>query len=410
MNIPLQGLPPLALYVHLPWCVRKCPYCDFNSHAARGEVPEQAYVEALWRDLESERPAAAGRRIETIFFGGGTPSLFSPEAIARLLAGIRARAAVADDAEITLEANPGTVAAPAHPAPAAFVRPCTSDYERFRGFRAVGINRLSIGIQSFDDGKLHALGRIHGSDEARRAIEAARKASFDNFNLDLMFGLPVQTVDQALADVRAALAFEPPHLSVYQLTIEPNTAFHAQPPRLPDDDRLWDMQQRIEAALAQAGYRHYEVSAYARPGRECRHNLNYWQFGDYIGIGAGAHGKITDAKGITRRWKVKHPNGYLAAAGSRTAIGGEQRLTPEDTTFEFLMNALRLDRGFTPALFEQRTGLPLSVIDRPLDAAEARGLLVRDAEGIRASARGARLLNDLLLLFLPEPNPAAARA
>lgn len=389
----LFSLPPLALYVHLPWCVRKCPYCDFNSHAARDTLPEREYVEALLRDLDTECQTAAGRRIETIFFGGGTPSLFSPEAIAHLLAGIRERVAVADDAEITLEANPGTV-----------------DHDRFREFRKAGVNRLSIGIQSFDDEKLKALGRIHGSNEARRAIEAARKSGFDNFNLDLMFGLPGQTVEQALADVCAALAFEPPHLSVYQLTIEPNTAFHAQPPRLPDDDRLWDMQQRIEAELAQAGYRHYEVSAYARPGHECRHNQNYWQFGDYMGIGAGAHGKITDTNGIVRRWKVKHPNDYLAAAGSRAAIGGEQRLTPEDTAFEFLMNALRLDHGFAPVLFEQRTGLPLSMIAGALDVAEARGLLVRDADGVRASARGARLLNDLLLLFLPEPKPAAARA
>jgi oxygen-independent coproporphyrinogen-3 oxidase len=380
------------LYIHLPWCVRKCPYCDFNSHAVRDTLPAREYVEALLRDLESELPAAAGRRVETIFFGGGTPSLFPPEAIARLLDGIRARIAIADDAEITLEANPGTV-----------------DADRFRGFRASGVNRLSIGIQSFDDEKLKALGRIHGSDEARRAVEAAREAGFENHNLDLMFGLPDQTVDEAVADVRAALAFEPPHLSVYQLTIEPNTAFHAQPPRLPDDDRLWDMQQRIEDELARAGYRHYEVSAYARPGRECRHNLNYWQFGDYIGIGAGAHGKITDAGGIVRRWKVKHPNDYLANAGTRAAIGSERRVAGDDIPFEFLMNALRLDRGFTPALFEQRTGLSPAAIEKPLTLAEARGLLVRDADGIRASARGARLLNDLLLLFLPEPEAVSAR-
>jgi oxygen-independent coproporphyrinogen-3 oxidase len=418
-------LPPLALYVHLPWCVRKCPYCDFNSHAVRDGVPEQAYVEALLRDLEFERPAACGRSIDTLFIGGGTPSLFSPEAITRLLVGMRERIALADDAEITLEANPGTV-----------------DIERFKGFRVAGVNRLSIGIQSFDDIKLKALGRIHGSDGARRAVEAARAAGFENFNFDLMFGLPDQTVDEAVADVRAALAFDPPHLSVYQLTLEPNTAFHVQPPHLPDDERLWEMQQRIEAELAQAGYRHYEVSAYARPGHECRHNLNYWQFGDYLGIGAGAHGKITadgDAQGharvpyrdlpmpraqdaqerpaggrmpgatIVRRWKVKHPADYLAKAGLRAAIGGEQRLANRDLPFEFLLNALRLDDGFTPALFEQRTGLPLTVIEKPLVLAESRGLLVRETDGIRASARGARLLNDLLLLFLPEPERKAVR-
>jgi oxygen-independent coproporphyrinogen-3 oxidase len=392
MYTPPPVLPPLALYVHLPWCVRKCPYCDFNSHAMRDALPAREYIEGLLRDLESELPASAGRPVETIFFGGGTPSLFSPEAIARLLAGVRERIAVADNAEITLEANPGTI-----------------DFERFNGFRSAGVNRLSIGIQSFDDAKLKALGRIHGGNEARRAVEAAREAGFENYNLDLMFGLPDQTVDEALNDVRTALAFEPLHLSVYQLTIEPNTAFHAQPPRLPDDERVWDMQRRIEAELAQAGYRHYEVSAYARPGHECRHNLNYWQFGDYIGIGAGAHGKLTNADGIVRRWKMKHPNDYLARAGSRAAIGGEQRLASRELPFEFVLNALRLDDGFTPALFEQRTGLPLTIIEKPLALAEGRGLLVRDTGGIRASARGASLLNDLLLLFLPEPERKAVR-
>jgi oxygen-independent coproporphyrinogen-3 oxidase len=384
-------LPPLALYVHLPWCVRKCPYCDFNSHAVRDTLPADEYVEALRRDLDSELPAVAGRRIETIFLGGGTPSLFPPEAIARLFDGVRSRITVADDAEITLEANPGTV-----------------DSDRFNEFHTAGVNRLSIGIQSFDDAKLKALGRIHGSAEARRAVEAARAAGFENVNLDLMFGLSDQTVEEALADVRTALAFEPPHLSVYQLTLEPNTAFHAQPPRLPDDERAWEMQQRIEEELAQAGYQHYEVSAYARPGYECRHNLNYWQFGDYLGLGAGAHGKLTADGDIVRRWKVKHPGDYLARAGMRAAVGGEQRLTADDIPFEFLLNALRLERGFTPALFEQRIGLPLAVIEKPLALAESRGLLVRDADGVRASARGARLLNDLLLLFLPEPESVSA--
>ncbi len=375
---------PLSLYVHLPWCVRKCPYCDFNSHAVRDALPEQAYVDALLRDLDAELPAVAGRGIETIFFGGGTPSLFSPAAIARLLEGIRARIAVAPDAEITLEANPGTV-----------------DIERFRGFRNAGVNRLSIGIQSFDDDKLKALGRIHGRAEALRAAEAARVAGFENFNLDLMFGLPDQTLEQTLADVRMAIEQRPTHISAYQLTIEPNTLFHAQPPQLPDDDTIWDMQQALQAALAEAGYRQYEVSAYARPGFECRHNLNYWTFGDYLGLGAGAHGKLTRADTITRTWKVKRPEDYLDKAGATTAIGGTQTLAPADAAFEFMLNALRLTGGFPAALFAERTGLPLSAIEPALRQAEAKSFIVRDTDTIRPTATGRRLLNDLLLLFLP---------
>jgi oxygen-independent coproporphyrinogen-3 oxidase len=386
------SLPPLSLYVHLPWCVRKCPYCDFNSHAVRDALPEQAYVDALLRDLDGELPHSEGRTIETIFLGGGTPSLFSPQAIAQLLTGIRARTALAPDAEITLEANPGTV-----------------DVERFKGFRDAGVNRLSIGIQSFDDDKLKALGRIHGRAEALRAAQAARTAGFDNYNLDLMFGLPRQTVEQALADIRTALEQQPTHLSAYQLTIEPNTLFHARPPVLPDDDAIWDMQLAIQAELAAAGFKHYEVSAYARPGFECRHNLNYWTFGDYLGLGAGAHGKLTRADTITRTWKLKRPEDYLDKAGTTAAIGGTQTLAPDDAAFEFMLNALRLTDGFPATLFTARTGLPLSAIEPALRQAEARGFIVRDADNIRPTATGRRLLNDLLILFLPDTRTAARR-
>ena len=377
------SLPPLSLYVHLPWCVRKCPYCDFNSHAARGAIPEQTYVDALLRDLEQELPRAAGRTVETIFLGGGTPSLFSPESIARLLTGIRARIAIAPNAEVTLEANPGTV-----------------DTERFKGFRDAGVNRLSIGIQSFDDDKLKALGRIHGRAEALRAAEAARAAGFDNFNLDLMFGLPEQTLEQALIDIRIAIEQQPTHLSVYQLTVEPNTLFHAKPPVLPDDGATWDMQQALQALLATNGYRQYEVSAYAQSGRECRHNLNYWQFGDYLGIGAGAHGKLTDTDGITRRWKLKRPEDYLSKAGTPTVIGGEQRLTRADTIAEFMLNALRLTGGFPAALFTERTGLAPDAIETSLRHAEQQGLIARNTTDIRLTEQGRRFLNNLIELFI----------
>ncbi|MBI3574376.1 MAG: oxygen-independent coproporphyrinogen III oxidase-like protein [Gammaproteobacteria bacterium] len=375
--------PPLSLYVHLPWCVRKCPYCDFNSHAARGEVPEQAYVDALLRDLAWESPRIEGRTIETVFLGGGTPSLFAPDAIARLLAGIRERVAHVPDTEITLEANPGTV-----------------DIDRFKGYHDAGVNRLSIGIQSFDDDKLRVLGRIHGRAEALRAAEAARAAGFDNLNLDLMFGLPGQTLEQALTDIRIAIEQQPTHLSVYQLTIEPNTLFHAKPPVLPDDDATWDMQQALQALLATNGYRQYEVSAHAQPGRECRHNLNYWQFGDYLGIGAGAHDKLTDADRITRRWKLKRPEDYLLKAGTLAAIGGEQRLTRADAIAEFMLNALRLIDGFPTALFIERTGLALDAVEASLRRAEQQDFIARNAAAIRPTEQGRRFLNNLIELFI----------
>jgi putative oxygen-independent coproporphyrinogen III oxidase len=376
-------LPPLSLYLHLPWCVRKCPYCDFNSHEVTGVVPENEYVDALLRDLEHDLPRVWGRTVHTVFIGGGTPSLFSPEAIARLLSGVRARIALEPDAEITLEANPGTV-----------------ELARFRGYRDAGVNRLSIGIQSFAPATLAALGRIHGRDEALAATEAARAAGFENLNLDLMFGLPGQTLAGAVTDIETAIGQNPTHLSVYQLTIEPNTRFHAQPPLLPDDDAIWGMQQEIQRTLAVHGFRQYEVSAYARPGHECVHNLNYWRFGDYLGIGAGAHGKITDAAGITRRWRVKQPRELLAAAGSAGAVSGEQRLTRHDAAAEFMLNALRLKDGFAKPLFAERTGLSLNVIRPALAQAEARGLLEHDAYTLRASARGYRFLDDLVAMFL----------
>lgn len=382
---------PLSLYVHLPWCVRKCPYCDFNSHVARGEFQEAAYVDALLRDLSWETPAIGARPVETVFLGGGTPSLFSPESIARLLAGVRERVNLRADAEVTLEANPGTV-----------------DSDRFRGFRDAGVNRLSIGIQSFNDDRLKALGRIHGRDEALAAAGAARAAGFDNFNLDLMFGLPGQSVDDAVADIDTALSFAPVHLSTYQLTLEPNTLFHAQPPTLPDDDTIALMQETLAERLTGAGYVHYEVSAWAKPGHECRHNLNYWQFGDYLGIGAGAHGKLTAAGGVVRRWKAKHPDKYLATAGTAAAVGGEDRPAGCELAFEFLLNTLRLTEGFTETQFRERTGLDLGLIRERLERAQARGLLVRDARGIRTTPHGARFLNEVLLDFLPPGETATA--
>jgi oxygen-independent coproporphyrinogen-3 oxidase len=379
--------PPLALYVHLPWCVRKCPYCDFNSHALRASLPETTYVDALLRDLEHDRVLVEGRTIESVFLGGGTPSLFSPDAVARLLDGLRARLALAPDAEITLEANPGTV-----------------ERERFRGFRAAGVNRLSIGVQSFAPAKLAALGRIHGRDEAIAAAQAAHAAGFDNFNLDLMYGLPDQRIEEALADLHQAIALAPAHLSVYQLTLEPHTPFHRHPPKLPDEDALAAMQEGLEQALAAAGYRQYEVSAYARPGRECRHNRNYWEFGDYLGLGAGAHGKITRAGAVLRTLKPRHPDAYVRAVRTGTART-ERALAPADLVAEFMLNALRLRDGFRPGLFTERTGQPLALLQEALAAARAEGLLEVDPRRIRPSARGWRYLNDLVMRFLP---PATA--
>lgn len=381
----LRTSPPLSLYIHLPWCVRKCPYCDFNSHEIRGDIDEHGYVDALLRDLEYEAPRVAGRRFETIFLGGGTPSLFAPAAIARLLDGVRALTAVDEHAEITLEANPGTV-----------------EVERFRGYRSAGVNRLSIGIQSFAPDKLTALGRIHDRGQALRAADAARAAGFENFNLDLMYGLPGQTVAEAIDDLNTALAFRPPHMSAYQLTIEPNTEFYVRPPALPDDDTQWQMQQALEQSLAAAGFQHYEISAYARAGCACRHNLNYWRFGDYVGIGAGAHGKRSQPDGIMRSWKRKHPRDYVAHAGSAAAVGGEHRLSDAELVCEFMLNALRLADGFTPTLFSAHTGLAFSTIEQRLAHAHQRALIEYCNDCIRATSLGRRFLNELLLDFLPE--------
>ncbi len=381
---------PLALYVHIPWCARKCPYCDFNSHEAREPLPERAYVDALLADLEQDLPRVWGRRIDSLFIGGGTPSLFSAEALDRLLSGLRARLPLRPDLEITLEANPGTV-----------------ERSKFAEFREVGINRLSIGVQSFDDGHLHALGRIHDRRAAIAAAEAAHAAGLDNFNLDLMFGLPGQTVAQALTDIACALALQPAHLSYYQLTLEPNTRFYRSPPLLPDDETIDVIQERAQEELARHGYPRYEVSAYARADRRCRHNLNYWEFGDYLGIGAGAHGKLSDpaAGQIQRLWKVKHPRDYLARAGTPAGVGGDAPVREAELPLEFLMNALRLVEGVPAALFGERAGLPLAALEPGWSQARARGLLENDPERLQASELGLRFLNDLLQAFIPETEP-----
>ncbi|KUM04201.1 oxygen-independent coproporphyrinogen III oxidase-like protein [Chromobacterium subtsugae] len=381
----LRELPPLALYVHFPWCIRKCPYCDFNSHEPKNGFDEMAYVDALLRDLEFSLPEVWGRPLTSIFMGGGTPSLFSPQAMDAFLAGVRARMKLHPDAEITMEANPGTF-----------------EIERFRGYREAGINRLSIGIQSFDPKHLQALGRIHDGDEAKRAVEIAL-SHFDNVNLDLMYALPGQTLDQALSDLNTALSYGITHLSAYHLTIEPNTMFAAQTPKnLPDDEVSADMQEAIESRLASAGFDHYETSAFAKPGRHSRHNLNYWQFGDYVGIGAGAHGKISSHAGIVRQMRHKQPAAYLKAVADGAPLQSSQKVARADLPFEFMMNLLRLTGGFESRLFQERTGLPLASIRRQLDEAQAQGLLDDDGAILRPTLKGQRFLNDLLTLFLKE--------
>ncbi len=380
-------LPPLALYLHFPWCVQKCPYCDFNSHELKSAIDEKAYIDALISDLEQELPLFWGRSISSIFMGGGTPSLFSPESIDKLLSALRARVTFAPDIEITMEANPGSV-----------------ELGKFKEFSAAGINRLSIGIQSFNDEKLKALGRIHGRKEAIRAAEMAHDAGFNSFNLDLMYGLPNQTLPQAIDDIETAMALEPKHLSHYQLTIEPNTFFHHQPPTVPDDDHVWDMQEACQIRLAKKDYAQYEISAYAKKGYQCQHNLNYWQFGDYLGIGAGAHGKLSNAneQKISRNWKVKQPQDYLNNAASEKRIAGQKILTRDDASFEFMMNALRLNDGFKTELFQQHVGLPISIIEKSLHLAEEKQWIEWQLKQIKPTDLGRQYLNNLLELFMPE--------
>jgi oxygen-independent coproporphyrinogen-3 oxidase len=391
--------PPLALYVHLPWCVRKCPYCDFNSHAIDGPVPEQRYIAALLRDLELQAPRVSGRELVSVFLGGGTPSLFSPEAIAGLLAGVRSRIACAEALEITMEANPGTI-----------------ERGRFAGYRAAGINRVSLGGQSFNARHLAALGRIHAPVETQRAVEELHAADLANFNIDLMYGLPGQTVEEAEEDIETAVALGPAHVSHYQLTLEPGTVFFHRPPALPDGDACWEMQVRCQERLARAGFAQYEISAYARPGRRCVHNLNYWEFGDYVGIGAGAHGKLTDARArtIARTAHLRQPRQYQAAIDESTPVES-RALEPSQLPFEFMLNSLRLVDGFAEATFTSRTGLPLHSIEPTLSAAIGRGLLEHAMPGwLRPTELGLRFLNDLQAMFLADapgavpPAPGAA--
>jgi len=396
-SVNFQALPPLSLYIHVPWCVRKCPYCDFNSHEIHTPSPlqgegggegrlsaflEKQYVAALIRDLELALPQIWGRKVYTVFFGGGTPSLLSGESVAEILRQVRMLLPLDLGAEITLEANPGTVEA-----------------GRFAAYRNAGVNRLSLGIQSFNDAHLQALGRIHTAEEARRAIEIAQQ-HFDNINLDLMYALPNQTLDEALQDVQSALSFAPQHLSCYHLTLEPNTLFHRKPPTLPDDDASSDMQQRIEELLAAHGYQHYETSAFAQPKKRSRHNLNYWQFGDYLGIGAGAHSKLSFHDRIIRQARHRQPQTYLDATARGTPLQSEHEVARGELAFEFMMNALRLNEGFGSTLFEERTGLPLLSLRRELEQAAQRGLLVRDHRRIAPTQLGQRFLNDLLEIFL----------
>lgn len=378
--------PPLSLYVHLPWCVRKCPYCDFNSHAAPPLIPQRAYIDALLQDLECELPEIASRPIASVFFGGGTPSLFDPEEIARFLEGVSARAMLSTHAEITLEANPGTI-----------------EHGRFAGYRDAGVNRVSLGAQSFNDRHLQMLGRIHGRGDIARAVDELRGAGLENFNLDLMYALPDQSTEEALQDLECALALAPAHLSHYQLTLEPGTVFYHRPPPLPDDDVAWDMQQRCQERLAAAGYEQYEISAYAQPARRCEHNLNYWRFGDYLGLGAGAHGKVTNAERATilRKSRVRQPREYLGRS-PRDRVHETQVVSESALPFEFMLNALRLVDGFDRAGFESRTGLRMTTIEQTLAVARARGLLEQSSpERYRPTELGRRFLNELQALFLP---------
>jgi oxygen-independent coproporphyrinogen-3 oxidase len=380
----------VALYVHMPWCVRKCPYCDFNSHQLKSAQPDRSYVDSLLRDFELEAPRLDGRRVDTVFFGGGTPSLFLPEEFARLLHALRQRIAFAEDAEITLEANPGTI-----------------ERGRFAGYAQAGINRVSLGAQSFDDGALKALGRIHSAEDTLRAVDELRAAKLANFNIDLMYALPAQTLESACADVRAACALEPAHISYYQLTLEPGTVFHTRPPVLPDEEAAWQIQNAGQQLLADRGFVQYEVSAYAKDGARCRHNLNYWLFGDYVGLGAGAHGKVSLAKPeqILRTTKPKQPRDYqeqirAAPSDARIQIGESACIASADLPFEFMLNALRLNDGFSRDCYERATGLPMESVQSKLEAARERGLLRAFPGGWQPTELGRRFLNDLQVGFL----------
>ncbi len=379
--------PPVTLYIHFPWCVKKCPYCDFNSHAVKDEIPEKQYIDALIADLEQHAPDIWGRAIESIFIGGGTPSLISAAGIDRVLAQVRALTKLEPRAEITLEANPGTV-----------------EQQRFQEFYAASVNRLSIGVQSFNDKHLKTLGRIHDANNAIKACETARLAGFENYNIDLMHGLPDQSVAEAVADVQQAIELQSTHLSYYQLTLEPNTLFAAQPPTLPDEDTLADIQEHGKQLINDAGYSQYEVSAYAKKGKQCHHNLNYWRFGDYLGIGAGAHSKLSFPadNSIIRHSKPRHPAEYIKTATSNDRIRGLTHVSPEEVRLEFMMNALRLSQGFEIHDFEQRTGEPIAVIRATLEQAEKQGLLTRTLEKIQTTEQGAQYLDTLLELFMPE--------
>jgi putative oxygen-independent coproporphyrinogen III oxidase len=386
-DVTLSGLtnpPPLSLYIHIPWCVRKCPYCDFNSHEARQEIPEAAYVDALIADLEQATPLVWGRKIRSVFFGGGTPSIFSAEAIDKILGHVRMLTPLEYGVEVTLEANPGTV-----------------DIANFKGYRDAGVNRVSLGIQSFQPQYLKALGRIHDREQALAAAELALN-TFDKVNLDVMYALPEQSLEDALQDAETACQIKPAHLSFYHLTLEPNTPFHRTPPSLPDDDTSATMQEEIEKILAANGYQHYETSGFAQPGQQCQHNLNYWTFGDYLGIGAGAHSKLSFHDKIIRQSRHKHPKRYLEAVTTGQVVDSEWQIAREDLAFEFMMNALRLVDGVEASLFQQRTGLPLRVIQAQMEEAQRKGLLEQVGGVIKPTLLGQRFLNTLLEMFLPE--------
>ncbi len=378
--------PPLALYIHIPWCVKKCPYCDFNSHQQKNDLPVAEYIAALQRDLEQDLPLVWGRTVHSVFFGGGTPSLFSGAAMSEILAMASSRVRFAPSCEITMECNPGTV-----------------EHDRFENYLSAGVNRLSFGVQSFDDGCLERLGRIHNAEKAREAVLKAQDAGFNNINLDLMYALPEQTLAMALYDVEQAIALAPQHLSHYQLTLEPNTLFAAKPPAgIPEMDDAWDIQEQCIALMAEHGYAQYEVSAYAKPGKRCQHNLNYWQYGDYLGIGAGAHGKISSGQSgqILRRWKPKHPETYIANAGTTAGIGGDEFIIEQNRPFDYMLNALRLHDGFSLSDFEYRTGLSRELIAPELQKTFAEQWLSQEGDWVKPTELGMRFANDVMGLFL----------